>query len=88
MYRDGLPPEDSLNLPFDELRDRWFIIGSPDDCVEQLLRYQERLRAHHFLLRMQWAGMPQEQVLEAIESFGERIIPCLQDVWQPDGGEE
>jgi alkanesulfonate monooxygenase SsuD/methylene tetrahydromethanopterin reductase-like flavin-dependent oxidoreductase (luciferase family) len=88
MYRDGLPPENSLNLPFDELHDRWCNIGSPDDCVEQLLCYQERLRTHHLLLRMQWAGMPQEQVLEAIESFGERSVPGLQDVWQPDGGEE
>jgi alkanesulfonate monooxygenase SsuD/methylene tetrahydromethanopterin reductase-like flavin-dependent oxidoreductase (luciferase family) len=76
----ALPQEDTLDLPFDELRDQRFIIGSPDDCVEQLLLYHERLGANHFLLRVQWAGMPQEQVLDAITVFGERVIPHLRDV--------
>ena len=76
----ALPPEDTLDLPFDELRDQRFIIGSPDDCVEQLRLYHQRLGANHFLLRVQWAGMPQKQVLEAITLVGERIIPYLRDV--------
>jgi alkanesulfonate monooxygenase SsuD/methylene tetrahydromethanopterin reductase-like flavin-dependent oxidoreductase (luciferase family) len=76
----ALPQDDSLDLPFDELRDQRFIIGEPDDCVEQLLRYHERLGANHFLLRIQWAGMPQTQVLEAMTLFGERVIPHLRAV--------
>jgi alkanesulfonate monooxygenase SsuD/methylene tetrahydromethanopterin reductase-like flavin-dependent oxidoreductase (luciferase family) len=76
----ALPQGDTLDLPFDDLRDQRFIIGSPDDCVEQLLRYHERLGANHFILRVQWAGMPQKQVLEAITVFGERVIPRLRDV--------
>jgi alkanesulfonate monooxygenase SsuD/methylene tetrahydromethanopterin reductase-like flavin-dependent oxidoreductase (luciferase family) len=76
----ALPQEDTLDLPFDELRDQRFIIGSPDDCVEQLRLYRQRLGANHFLLRVQWAGMPQKQVLEAITLVGERIIPYLRDV--------
>ena len=63
-----------------ELRDQRFIIGSADDCVEQLRLYHQRLGANHFLLRVQWAGMPQKQVLEAITLVGERIIPHLRDV--------
>jgi alkanesulfonate monooxygenase SsuD/methylene tetrahydromethanopterin reductase-like flavin-dependent oxidoreductase (luciferase family) len=76
----ALPQDDTLDLPFDELRDQRFIIGSPDDCVEQLRLYHQRLGANHFLLRVQWAGMPQKQVLEAITLVGERIIPHLRDV--------
>jgi alkanesulfonate monooxygenase SsuD/methylene tetrahydromethanopterin reductase-like flavin-dependent oxidoreductase (luciferase family) len=76
----ALPQEDTLDLPFDDLRDQRFIIGSPEDCVEQLLLYHERLGANHFLLRVQWAGMPQAQVLEAIALFGERAIPYLREV--------
>ena len=70
----------SLDLPFDDLRDHRFIIGSPDDCVEQLCQYHERLAANHFLLRVQRAGMPQQRVLEAIALCGARVIPRLQDV--------
>jgi alkanesulfonate monooxygenase SsuD/methylene tetrahydromethanopterin reductase-like flavin-dependent oxidoreductase (luciferase family) len=76
----ALPQGDTLDLPFDELRDQRFIIGSPDDCVEQLLLYHQRLGANHFLLRVQWAGMPHTQVLEAIAMFGEHVIPPLQAV--------
>jgi alkanesulfonate monooxygenase SsuD/methylene tetrahydromethanopterin reductase-like flavin-dependent oxidoreductase (luciferase family) len=76
----ALPQEDTLELPFDELRDQRFIIGSPDDCVEQLHLYHQRLGVTHVLLRVQWAGMPQKQVLEAITLVGERIIPHLRDV--------
>src|SRR5262245_27553 len=76
----ALPLGDSLDLPFDELRDQRFIIGSPDDCVEQLLLYHEHLGANHFLLRVQWAGMPQQQVMEALSLVGERVIPHLRDV--------
>jgi alkanesulfonate monooxygenase SsuD/methylene tetrahydromethanopterin reductase-like flavin-dependent oxidoreductase (luciferase family) len=76
----ALPQGDTLDLPFDELRDQRFILGSPEDCVEQLRLYHQRLGANHFLLRVQWAGMPQKQVLEAISLVGERIIPYLRDV--------
>jgi alkanesulfonate monooxygenase SsuD/methylene tetrahydromethanopterin reductase-like flavin-dependent oxidoreductase (luciferase family) len=76
----ALPQGDTLDLPFEALRDQRFIIGSPDDCVEQLQLYHERLGANHFLLRVQWAGMPQEQVLEAIALFGERVMPQLQSL--------
>ncbi len=83
----ALPHGDSLDLPFEELQDNRFIIGSADDCVEQLLQYHDRLGANHFLLRVQWAGMPQTQVLEAIALFGERVIPRLQSVQSPHAGE-
>jgi alkanesulfonate monooxygenase SsuD/methylene tetrahydromethanopterin reductase-like flavin-dependent oxidoreductase (luciferase family) len=84
----ALPQEDTLDLPFDELRDQRFIIGSPDDCVEQLHLYHQRLGANHFLLRVQWSRMPQTQVLEAISLVGERIIPHLRDVAKADAHEE
>jgi alkanesulfonate monooxygenase SsuD/methylene tetrahydromethanopterin reductase-like flavin-dependent oxidoreductase (luciferase family) len=62
------------------LRDQRFIIGSPDDCVEHVLRYHERLGANSYLLQVPWASMPQVEVLEAVELFGERVIPRLRDV--------
>ena len=83
-----LVQEDTLDLPFDALRDQRFIIGSPDDCVQQLRLYHQRLGANHFLLRVQWAGMPQKQVLEAITLVGERIIPRRRAVEHDDGYEE
>jgi alkanesulfonate monooxygenase SsuD/methylene tetrahydromethanopterin reductase-like flavin-dependent oxidoreductase (luciferase family) len=70
----------ATDLPFEALRDQRFIIGSAADCVEQLLVYHERLGANHFVLRVQWAGMPQAEVLSAIALFGEHVMPQLQGV--------
>ena len=84
----ALPRDDTLDLPFEALRDQRFIIGSPDECVEQLLVYYERLGANHFVLRVQWAGMPQTEVLRAIGLFGERVIPQLHGVERRDVDEE
>jgi hypothetical protein len=67
-------------LTEDELCAKRLIIGSLDACVKQRLRYRERLGANYFPLRPQEAGLPQEQVLDAIPLFGERVSPQLRDV--------
>ncbi len=70
-----MPQEERLDQAFDELaRDR-FIIGTPGECVAELRRHEEVVGANHFLLRMQWPGMPQERVLEEIALVGAEVIP-------------
>ena len=58
-------------------RDR-LIVGSPDDCLEQLRRWQEEIRPDYLIIRFrQPGGPPHERALEAIRLFGERVIPRL-----------
>lgn len=72
-----MPEEERLDRAFEELaRDR-FIIGSPEECVAELFRHEEAVGANHFLLRMQWPGMPQERVLEEIALVGAEVIPVV-----------
>lgn len=72
-----MPKEESLSAPFAELaRDR-FIIGTPEECRAELVRYNERVGVNHFLLRPQWPGMPQKQVLGQIELFGREVLPAF-----------
>jgi len=72
-----MPKGESLTAPYENLvRDR-FIIGAPEECGEELSRYQAQLGVNNFLLRLQWPGMPQRRSLEQIELLGTRVIAKL-----------
>jgi len=72
-----LPKDESLSVPYEELvRDR-FVIGAPDECRAEIQRYHDVLGVNHFLLRPQWPGMPQKQVLDQIELLGQQVFPGL-----------
>ncbi len=67
--------DDDLSLPFEELtRDR-FLLGSTDEVAEQIVGYNRRLGVNSFVLGMQWVGMPQNQVIEAMHLFAEEVMP-------------
>jgi len=38
---------------------------------EEIARYRELLGVDHFIMRCQWPGLPQEQVLSSIQRLGE-----------------
>ena len=71
----ALPGNESFSVPYQDLaRDR-FLLGSPDDVVQEMLRYQDELGVNYLIFRMQWPGMPQEQALRQIELMGKEVIP-------------
>jgi alkanesulfonate monooxygenase SsuD/methylene tetrahydromethanopterin reductase-like flavin-dependent oxidoreductase (luciferase family) len=75
--QDKAMPEgdDDLSLDFEELaRDR-FLLGSPDEVAEQIVGYNRRLGVNSFVLGMQWAGMPQNQVVDSLHLFAEEVMP-------------
>lgn len=74
---EGMPEHESLSAPFEVLaRDR-FVLGDPDDCIEQLAQYNDRLGVSLVLARVQWPGLPHEDALDAIELIGREILPVV-----------
>jgi len=72
-----MPKGERLTVPYEELvRDR-FIVGTPEECRQEILRYHRRLGVNHFLLRVQWPGMPQRLVLEQIAVLAQHVFPSL-----------
>ena len=70
-----LPGDESFRVAFENLaRDR-FILGSPDDVIEQLEERIKRLETNVFVFRMGWPGMESWKVLRVIELMGERVLP-------------
>jgi alkanesulfonate monooxygenase SsuD/methylene tetrahydromethanopterin reductase-like flavin-dependent oxidoreductase (luciferase family) len=63
--------EDRTSASFSDFaRDR-FIVGDKVSVKEEIARYRELLGVDHFIMRCQWPGLPQEQVLGSIQRLGE-----------------
>ena len=75
----ALPGEESFTVPYQDLAKDRFLLGSPDDIVSEFRRYAEELGVNHMICRMQWPGMPQDQVLKQIELLGREVIPRIKD---------
>lgn len=77
---NAMPKDDNdLGLDFDDLvRDR-FIVGSPDEVAEQMLQLNQATGINHLIMSVQWPGMPQTMVLDALEMLAEDVFP---KVWQ------
>lgn len=72
-----MPPGESLTGSFGQLAHDRFILGTPQQCLEEILSYSERLGATHVLGRVQWPGMPHADTLRQIELLGTQVVPAL-----------
>ena len=70
-----LPGEESFNIPYKDLAKDRFLLGSPEQIVEEIQKYQNRLGVDYLIFRMQWPGMLQKEVLRQIQLLGDKVIP-------------
>lgn len=71
-YQDVKKEED---LDFKRIGLERLILGSPQDCIDQVERWHREVGADYFLIRFKHpAGPPHEKVLEALRLFGEVVI--------------
>jgi alkanesulfonate monooxygenase SsuD/methylene tetrahydromethanopterin reductase-like flavin-dependent oxidoreductase (luciferase family) len=66
------------DFKFEQHRQDRLIVGSPDDCVAQLQKFDEALDLDYVFMRMRVASGPShERELECIRRFGRDVIPRL-----------
>lgn len=58
---------------FEDMAKESFILGSVEDCVEQVEQYRSTLGTKFLGTRMQWPGLGQRDVLDSIAAFAEVI---------------
>ncbi len=59
------------------VKDR-FVIGSPEECRDELNRWCEEVHPDYLILRMRHpGGPPHVRVVEAIRLFGDKVLPRL-----------
>jgi len=67
--------DDNLSMPFEELAEGRFLIGSPDQVAEQIIDYDKRLGVNLIIPAFQWVGTPHSEVLDALHLFAEEVMP-------------
>lgn len=73
-----MPDKESFRMPYEELAQSRFVVGSPEDCIEQLLPWQKELGVNHFIFRTNWSGMPVDDALSSVALLSQEVIPALQ----------
>lgn len=54
-----------------------FILGSPEECAEQLALLRDELGMTHFMFKSHWQGLPHAEAMKQLELFGTTVIPAL-----------
>jgi len=72
----AMPKEDNkLDQEFNALLEERFIIGSPDEVAEQIVRLNRLLGVNHLIMSIQWPGMPQGLALDTMHLFAGEVFP-------------
>jgi alkanesulfonate monooxygenase SsuD/methylene tetrahydromethanopterin reductase-like flavin-dependent oxidoreductase (luciferase family) len=65
-------------VPIDKYQEEdMIIIGTPEMCLEKILRYEE-VGVDHLLCYVQFGKLPHEQVIRNLELLGTKVIPQLE----------
>lgn len=74
-----MPAGETFQQPFESLlRDR-FVLGSPEECYEQL-RSTWQAGANFLFFRTQWSGMPVGHALSSMRLISDELLPALRRV--------
>jgi len=78
-WRQELPDDDTgIGQKFEDLIGDRFLIGSPDEVVEQILALRRRIGVNHLVMSTEWAGMPESLATETIEMIATELFPRVQ----------
>jgi alkanesulfonate monooxygenase SsuD/methylene tetrahydromethanopterin reductase-like flavin-dependent oxidoreductase (luciferase family) len=69
---------------FDKHRQQRLIVGSPEDCIEQIREYEEAVDPEYMILSFRVAhGPSHEQELDCLRRFGAEVIPAFKKAPRP-----
>jgi len=77
---DVLPDQDDFRQEFEDLMVDRFVIGSPEECYEQLRPWWEEHGVDHFVFRTHWPGMETELAMESMRLISDELLPALHAV--------
>ncbi len=77
--QDKVMPEgdNDLGQEFNDLLQGRFVLGSPEQVAEEIIKFNRAFGVNHMPLCLQWPGMPQSMTLEAMHRFAEEVLPLV-----------
>jgi len=70
-----MPEGDDFDHEFMELLEDRFLMGSPEEVAEQMVRLNRRLGVNHIVASVHWPGMPNSLALEQLEILAGEVMP-------------
>ena len=74
---DDMPEDESLAGSLDEIIGDRFLIGSPEEVAEQMIRINSELGVNHLILSMEWAGMEKSVAMDCMQMMAEEVMPLV-----------
>lgn len=74
----GVVGDAKTHPEFDDLISDRFIIGSPEDCAEEIVRLKQLAGCTRLVSRIQWVGMDHKHVMRTIELLGTKVAPLVE----------
>ena len=75
-----LPGNESFRQPLEALQRDRFVLGSPEECYEQLRPCWEEVGANFLVLRTHWSGMPVGHALGSMRLISDELLPALRRI--------
>ncbi|MFB6119907.1 MAG: LLM class flavin-dependent oxidoreductase [Halobacteriaceae archaeon] len=63
---------------FEKLAEDHFLVGTPNEVIEQIEDMKSRFALDHLAVRFHHSGMPGDKVREQIELFGDEVLPAFE----------
>ena len=79
-----LPGGETFQQPFETLLNDRFVLGSPEECYEQLRPCWQELGANYLFFRTHWSGMPVGYALSSMRLISDELLPALRQVKAAD----
>ncbi len=77
---EAMPEGETFHQPFEDLLQDRFVLGSPEECYEQLRPCWEELGVNHLFFRTHWSGMPVSYALQSMRLISDELLPALRKV--------
>jgi alkanesulfonate monooxygenase SsuD/methylene tetrahydromethanopterin reductase-like flavin-dependent oxidoreductase (luciferase family) len=74
---DDMPENESLAGSLDEIIGDRFLIGSPEEVADQMIRINSELGVNHLILSMEWAGMEKSVAMDCMQMMAEEVMPLV-----------
>jgi probable F420-dependent oxidoreductase len=75
---EGETITDAAAAQFEQIRSR-FIIGTPEDAIEEIERYRDGIGMDHLICWTHSPGVAREHAMESIELFAEEVMPHFEE---------
>jgi alkanesulfonate monooxygenase SsuD/methylene tetrahydromethanopterin reductase-like flavin-dependent oxidoreductase (luciferase family) len=75
--QDDVIADDTFGSRWEKLRHERFLVGSADDVIDGLQRYQDEMDLDRVVVRTQFPTSDLDDVRDSIRRFGEEVIPSF-----------